>query len=96
MLDLQNAAIIREVHIYGQSLEVGDQQEGAAQHSGLGKALINFGADRLLLLGRVLCVWIAECDRGCAQHDKTRGDQQAGDREIVRSSGHRGQFTPVR
>jgi elongator complex protein 3 len=42
MEDLQNAAIIREVHIYGQSLEVGDQQDGVAQHTGLGTALINW------------------------------------------------------
>ncbi len=38
--DLQNAAIIREVHVYGQSLEVGTEQEGLAQHAGIGKALI--------------------------------------------------------
>jgi elongator complex protein 3 len=45
MGDLQNAAIIREVHIYGQSLEVGDQQDGAAQHTGLGTALINWSEE---------------------------------------------------
>jgi elongator complex protein 3 len=45
LVDLQEAAIIREVHIYGQSLEVGDQQEGAAQHSGLGKALIHWAEE---------------------------------------------------
>jgi elongator complex protein 3 len=38
--DLQNAAIIREVHVYGQSVEVGEEADGAAQHIGLGKALI--------------------------------------------------------
>ncbi len=38
--DLQGAAIIREVHIYGQSLPVGGGQEGAAQHAGLGTRLI--------------------------------------------------------
>ena len=45
MVDLQNAAIIREVHIYGQSLDVGDQQAGAAQHTGLGTALINWSEE---------------------------------------------------
>lgn len=40
MLDLENAAIIREVHVYGQSLEVGEDREGIAQHSGLGRRLI--------------------------------------------------------
>ena len=38
--DLNNAAIIREVHVYGQSIEVGDEQSGAAQHIGLGTNLI--------------------------------------------------------
>jgi elongator complex protein 3 len=38
--DLKDAAIIREVHIYGQSLEVGLKQPGVAQHSGLGTDLI--------------------------------------------------------
>jgi elongator complex protein 3 len=38
--DLQGAAMIREVHVYGQSLGIGDSEEGRAQHSGLGKALI--------------------------------------------------------
>ncbi len=38
--DLLGAAIIREVHVYGQSLEVGSEQSGMAQHSGLGTGLI--------------------------------------------------------
>jgi elongator complex protein 3 len=38
--DLVKAAIIREVHVYGQSLEVGEEQVGVAQHSGLGTSLI--------------------------------------------------------
>lgn len=38
--DLRGAAIIREVHVYGQSLEVGERQGGAAQHSGLGTRLV--------------------------------------------------------
>ncbi len=38
--ELSGAAIIREVHIYGQSLEVGGAQNGAAQHIGLGTELI--------------------------------------------------------
>lgn len=40
MQDLVGAAIIREVHVYGQSLEVGEEREGIAQHSGLGTRLI--------------------------------------------------------
>ena len=38
--DLSAAALIREVHIYGQSLKVGQEAGGAAQHSGLGTALL--------------------------------------------------------
>ena len=38
--DLQGAAMIREVHVYGQSLPVGAEQVGAAQHAGLGTRLI--------------------------------------------------------
>ncbi|TAK13361.1 MAG: tRNA uridine(34) 5-carboxymethylaminomethyl modification radical SAM/GNAT enzyme Elp3 [Anaerolineae bacterium] len=40
LTDLAGAAIIREVHVYGQSLEVGEEQTGAAQHIGLGTRLI--------------------------------------------------------
>ena len=38
--ELRGAAIIREVHVYGQSLSVGAEQEGAAQHLGLGTQLM--------------------------------------------------------
>ena len=38
--DLEKAAIIREVHVYGQSLEVGTEKKGAAQHIGIGSRLI--------------------------------------------------------
>lgn len=38
--DLDGAAIIREVHVYGQSLAVGQDSGGATQHSGLGTRLL--------------------------------------------------------
>ena len=38
--ELAGCALIREVHIYGQSLPVGTEQTGAAQHIGLGSSLI--------------------------------------------------------
>ena len=38
--DLAGAALVREVHVYGQALAVGAEREGAAQHSGLGTALL--------------------------------------------------------
>jgi len=39
--ELEGAAIIREVHVYGQSLPVGTERDGAAQHSGLGTNLLD-------------------------------------------------------
>jgi elongator complex protein 3 len=38
--DLNDAAIVREVHVYGQSLPVGEEGNGAAQHTGLGTRLL--------------------------------------------------------
>jgi elongator complex protein 3 len=43
--ELAGAAMIREVHVYGQSLEIGEASPGRAQHSGLGKQLIERAAD---------------------------------------------------
>ena len=40
LADLRGAALIREVHVYGQSLPVGAEKEGAAQHAGLGTRLL--------------------------------------------------------
>jgi elongator complex protein 3 len=38
--DLDGAALVREVHVYGQSLPVGGGHAGAAQHAGLGTRLL--------------------------------------------------------
>ena len=46
LTDLDGAAIIREVHVYGQSLALGMEQSGAAQHAGLGTRLL-VEADRI-------------------------------------------------
>jgi elongator complex protein 3 len=40
LADLDGAALVREVHVYGQSLDLGAEQSGAAQHSGLGTRLL--------------------------------------------------------
>jgi elongator complex protein 3 len=40
LTDLDGSAIIREVHVYGQSLAVGTGMDGAAQHTGLGTRLL--------------------------------------------------------
>lgn len=41
LAELEGSALVREVHVYGQSLEIGNDTEEAAQHSGLGKALMD-------------------------------------------------------
>ncbi len=38
--ELSNSAIIREVHVYGQTVSLGDKNEGKAQHLGLGTELL--------------------------------------------------------
>lgn len=43
--DLAAAALIREVHIYGQALGIGQEAAGKAQHSGLGTRLIERAAE---------------------------------------------------
>ena len=61
LTDLAGAALIREVHVYGQSLAVGADQDGAAQHSGLGRQLIeeaeriarNQGFNRMAVIAAV-------------------------------------------
>jgi elongator complex protein 3 len=45
LADLQGAAIIREIHVYGQSLEIGADRQGAAQHAGLGTRLMQAADD---------------------------------------------------
>jgi elongator complex protein 3 len=61
LADLHAAAIIREVHVYGQSVRVGASQPGAAQHAGLGTRLIEaaeqialqYGFGRLAVISAV-------------------------------------------
>ncbi|MBE0689272.1 MAG: tRNA uridine(34) 5-carboxymethylaminomethyl modification radical SAM/GNAT enzyme Elp3 [Anaerolineae bacterium] len=43
--ELEDAAMIREVHVYGQAVEIGDSADGRAQHTGLGTQLIERAAD---------------------------------------------------
>ena len=39
--EIRDTAMIREVHVYGPALALGDQHDGAAQHAGLGTQLID-------------------------------------------------------
>jgi elongator complex protein 3 len=38
--ELNGAAMIREIHVYGQAVNIGESQDGRAQHAGLGTELI--------------------------------------------------------
>jgi elongator complex protein 3 len=38
--EIADAAMIREVHVYGPALEIGEESEGQAQHAGLGTRLM--------------------------------------------------------
>lgn len=59
--DLDHAAIIREVHVYGQSLPVGVEANGAVQHSGLGTQLLlraesiakEYGFERIAVISAI-------------------------------------------
>lgn len=46
LADLRGAALVRELHIYGQSLGIGWERDGVAQHQGLGSELLD-EAERL-------------------------------------------------
>lgn len=39
--ELSGVAIIREIHVYGETVNIGDKEDGKAQHLGLGKSLIS-------------------------------------------------------
>jgi elongator complex protein 3 len=49
--ELQDAAIVREVHVYGQSLGIGEASTGRAQHVGLGTKLLERAAEIALARG---------------------------------------------
>ncbi len=44
LAELGSAAVLRELHVYGASLPLGTRSEGAAQHGGLGRALVEEAA----------------------------------------------------
>lgn len=59
--ELAGAAMIREVHVYGQAIDIGEVSSGKAQHAGLGTQLIEraaalaqeHGYDRLAVISAV-------------------------------------------
>ena len=57
-----NSCIVRELHVYGKSLKIGEKEESEIQHSGLGKNLMKeaekiskeeFDARKLLVISAV-------------------------------------------
>jgi len=43
--ELKNSALIRELHVYGQSIQIGKKNKSQGQHKGLGKALMKKAED---------------------------------------------------
>jgi elongator complex protein 3 len=69
--ELQRSAIIREVHIYGQSLDVGIKQDGTAQHIGLGTSLLKRAEEITQQYGLKTLVVIAAI--GTREYYRSRG-----------------------
>ncbi len=51
LLELSNSGVIREVHVYGKSLQLGNKEKGRAQHLGLGTHLLKIAEQILIQLG---------------------------------------------
>ncbi len=51
MAELLGSALVRELHVYGASLELGRRPAGEAQHRGLGRALLARAAERARAAG---------------------------------------------
>ena len=49
--ELRGCAVLREVHVYGASLGLGEREPGAAQHAGLGRALVEEAARQAAAAG---------------------------------------------
>jgi elongator complex protein 3 len=43
--ELGDAALVREVHVYGSSMSIGEREDGKAQHVGLGRKLLQDAAE---------------------------------------------------
>ena len=78
----RSAALIREVHVYGQSLPVGAEKEGAAQHAGLGTQLLE-QAEKIAA-GRGFCRMAVISAVGTRQYYLDRGFER-GELYLVKS-----------
>jgi elongator complex protein 3 len=69
--ELTGAAMIREIHIYGPTLGLGEESPGKAQHSGLGKQLIERAAEIAIERGYVRLAVISSV--GTREYYRKRG-----------------------
>lgn len=60
--EIENSTIVRELHVYGKSLKIGEREKNEIQHTGLGKALMKeaekiskeeFDAKKMLVISAV-------------------------------------------
>ena len=60
--EIENATIVRELHVYGKSLKIGEHEKNEIQHTGLGKSLVSeaekisreeFDAKKMLVISAV-------------------------------------------
>jgi elongator complex protein 3 len=69
--ELADAAIIREVHVYGQALQLGESSPGRSQHLGLGKQLIERAVE--IAAERGYCRLAVISSVGTRAYYRTRG-----------------------
>jgi elongator complex protein 3 len=81
---LDGAVIVREVHVDGQSIEVGNEQEGAAQHIGLGTSLLKKAEEITRQVGLKRLVVISAV--GTREYYRSRGFAQ-GDLYMTKTLG---------
>lgn len=76
MPEIAGAAMIREVHVYGPALSIGSDSVGEAQHSGLGRQLIEEAKQRTRLAGfdRLAVISAIGTRRYYEAQDFERGD----------------------
>ncbi len=76
MPEIAGAAMIREVHVYGPALSIGSDSAGEAQHSGLGRQLIEEAKRRSRLAGfdRLAVISAIGTRRYYEAQDFERGD----------------------
>jgi len=85
--EIADAAIIREVHVYGPALEIGEGSEGQAQHAGLGTRLIERAVEIVREAGLTRLAVIAAT--GTREYYRARGFE-SGELYMTRAIGTAG------